>query len=45
MAFLFTADLILRFYQKSKDDLLSKNALKDDIFGIIEKDDVHPKEM
>ena len=26
-----------------KDNLLPKNALKDDICGIIEKDDIHPR--
>ena len=35
--------MILHFCQKSKDDLLLKNALKDDISGIIEQDDIHPR--
>ena len=40
---LFPANLILPFCQKTKDDLLLKNAIKDDIFNIIEKDHIHPR--
>ena len=42
MAFLFPTNMIWPSCQKSKDDLLPKNTLKDDISGIIEKDDIHP---
>ena len=35
--------MVLPFCQKSKYDLLPKNTLKDDISGIIEKDDTHPR--
>ena len=38
MIFLFPANMILPFNQKSKDDLLPKNTIKDDISGITEKD-------
>ena len=34
--------MALPFYQKSKDDLLPKNTIKDDISGIIKKDDISP---
>ena len=43
IVFLFPTNMILFFYQKSKDDLLPKNTLKDDISSIIEKDDFHPR--
>ena len=33
----------LPFCQKSKDDLFPKNTPKDDISGITEKDDIHPR--
>ena len=33
----------LPFCQKSKDDLFPKNTRKDDISGITEKDDIHPR--
>ena len=36
--------MILHFFQKSKDDFLPKNTLKDDISGIIERDDINPGE-
>ena len=36
MVFFFPANMILPFCQKSKDNLFPKNALKDDITGIIE---------
>ena len=35
--------MILPFCQKSKDDLFQKNTLKNDISGIIEKDDIYPR--
>ena len=41
MAFPFPTNMILPSCQKSKDNLLTKNTLKDDIPGIIEKDDIH----
>ena len=43
MIFLFPTNMILPFCQKSKDDLLPKNTLKDHISSIIEKDDIHPR--
>ena len=43
MVYLFPTNMILPFCQKSKDDLLPKNTLKNDIFGITEKDDIHPR--
>ena len=43
MVFLFPTNMILRFCQKSKEDPLPKNTLKNDISGIIEKDDIHPR--
>ena len=44
IVFIFPANMILPFCQKkSKDDLLPKNAHKDDISGIIEKDNIHPR--
>ena len=43
MVFIFPINMILPFCQKSKDNLLPKNILKDGISGIIEKDDVHPR--
>ena len=33
--------MVLTFCQKSKDNLVPKNALKGDISGITEKDDIH----
>ena len=39
----FPTNMKLPFCQKIKDDLLPKNALKDDIFGITVKDDPHPR--
>ena len=33
----------LPFCQKSKDDLLQQNTPKDDISGIVEKYDIHPR--
>ena len=41
--FLFDTNMILPFCQKNKDDLLPENTLKDDISGIIEKDESHPR--
>ena len=41
MVFLFPTRMILPFCRKSKDDLLRKIKLNDDISGIIEKDDIH----
>ena len=35
--------MILRFCQKSNDDLLLKNTLTDEISDVIEKDDIHPR--
>ena len=43
MVFLFPTNMILSFCQKSKDELLPKNTLEDDISAIIEKDDIHPR--
>ena len=43
VAFLFSTNIKLPFCQKSKDDLFPKNTPKDDIFGITEKDDIHPR--
>ena len=40
---LFASNMLLPFFPKSKDILLSKNTLKDDISGIIQKDDIHPR--
>ena len=40
---LFPTNMMLPLCQKSKDDLLSKNTLKDDISGIIKKYDIHPR--
>ena len=42
---LFSANMILPFSQKSKDDLHSKNTLKNSISSIIEKDDLYPWKM
>ena len=39
----FPTNMKLPFCQKIKDDLLAKNAPKDDIFGITGKDDAHPR--
>ena len=43
MVFLFPTNMKLTFCQKSKDDLFPKNAPKDDISGITEKDDLYPR--
>ena len=43
MVFLFPTNMKLPLCQKSKDDLLPKNTAKNDISGITEKDDTHPK--
>ena len=43
VVFLFPANMKLPFCQKSKDDLFPKNTPKDDISGITEKDDIHPR--
>ena len=42
MVFPFPTNMILPFCQESKVDLLPKNTLKDDISGLIEKDNIHP---
>ena len=42
MVFLFPTNMILSSCQRSKDDLLPKNTLKNDISGVVEKDDIHP---
>ena len=44
MKFLFPKNMKLLFCQKSKDDLLPKNTLKGDIYGVTEKDGTHPRE-
>ena len=44
VVFLFPTNVKLPFCQKSKDDLFPKNTPKDDISGITEKDDIHPRE-
>ena len=38
--FLFPTNMTLPSHQKSKDDLLTKNTLKDDISSIIENYDI-----
>ena len=43
MVFLFPTNVKLPLCQKSKDDLFPKNAPKDDIPNITEKDDIHPR--
>ena len=43
MVFLFLTNMKLPYCQKSKYDLFLKNAPKDDISGITEKDDIHPR--
>ena len=43
MVFLFPTNMKLPLRKKSRDDLLPKNALKDDISGITEKDDTNPR--
>ena len=43
VVFPFPTNMKLPFCQKRKDDLFPKNSPKDDIFGITEKDDVHPR--
>ena len=43
VVFLFPTNMKLPFCQKSKDDLFSKNTPKDDISGITEKDNIHPR--
>ena len=43
VAFLFPTNMKLLFCQKSKDDLSPKNAPKDEIFGITEKEGIHPR--
>ena len=44
VVFPFPINMKLPFCQKSKDDLFPKNTPKDDISGITEKDDIHPRE-
>ena len=41
VVFVFPTHMILPFCQKSKNGLFPKNTLKDDIFGVIGKDDIH----
>ena len=41
--FFFHANMKLLFCQKNKDDLSQKNIPKDNISGITEKDDIHPR--
>ena len=41
VVFLFPTNMKLPFCQKSKDDLFPKNAPKDDISDITEKDNIH----
>ena len=43
MVYLFPTNMILPFCQKSKKGFSRNNTLEDDISGIIEKDDVHPR--
>ena len=43
VVFLFPTNMKLTFRQKSKDDLFPKNTRKDDISGITEKYDIHPR--
>ena len=43
MVFPFPEKIILPLFWKSKYDLLQKNKLIDDISGIIEKEDNHPR--
>ena len=43
MIFLFPTNMKLPFCQISKNDLFQKNTPKDDIFGITEKGDIHPR--
>ena len=43
MVFPFPTYTIFPLCQKSKDDLLPKNTLKDDIFGIVEKKCIYPR--
>ena len=40
MVFIFPANMIIHFSQKSKDRSLTENALKDYISGVIQKDDI-----
>ena len=43
VVFLFPTNMKLPFSQKSKDDLFPKSTRKGGIFGITEKDDIHPR--
>ena len=43
MIFLSPTNMILPCYQKAKMIFSRKNTLKDDISGIIEKDDIYPR--
>ena len=43
MVFLFPTNMKLSFCRKSKDGLFPKNTPKDNISGITEKDDIHPR--
>ena len=40
MVFLFATNTMLLFYQKSKDDLLTKNRIEDDISILLKKSDI-----
>ena len=43
IVFPFPTNIIWPFCWKSKDDLLLKKYAKDDISGIMEKNDIYPK--
>ena len=43
VVFLFPTNMKLPFSQKSKNDLFQKNTRKDDISGITEKGEIHPR--
>ena len=43
VVFIFPTNMKLPSCQKRKDDLFPKNAPKDDISSITEKDDFHPR--
>ena len=43
VVFFFSTNMKLPFSQKNKDEFFPKNARKDDISGIAENDDIHPR--
>ena len=43
VVFLFPTNMKLPICQKSKDDVFPKNTPKDDIYGITEKNGIHPR--